>query len=150
MANRENGPARRPTSWWLDMLRRRAERMYEEELDLREPIPWTSEAERQAAIAFFNAAFRAEESGLRQAHELAAEVELSRFHFCKVFQQATGLSPHEYLVQLRIEYARQLLADPKLTITDIALAVGYATPSSFAASFRRVSGITPTAYRRSL
>lgn len=71
---RENGPSQRPTSWWLDMLKKRAERMYDEKLDLGEPIPWASEAERQAAIAFFNAAFRAEESGLRQAHELADEV----------------------------------------------------------------------------
>ncbi|XXY50426.1 ferritin-like domain-containing protein [Sorangium sp. So ce269] len=56
------------------MLRRRAARMYDEELDLSRPIPWESEEERQAAIAFFNAAFRAEESGLTQAHALADEV----------------------------------------------------------------------------
>ncbi|WP_437301343.1 ferritin-like domain-containing protein [Sorangium sp. So ce426] len=67
-------PVQRATSWWLSMLRRRAERMYDEELDLSRPIPWESEGERQAAIAFFNAAFRAEESGLMQAHALAAEV----------------------------------------------------------------------------
>src|SRR5262245_61404041 len=60
--------SRRPTAWWLAMLRRRAERMYEEKLKLDEPIQWTSEEERLAAIAFFNAAFRAEESGLTQAH----------------------------------------------------------------------------------
>jgi hypothetical protein len=56
------------------MLRRRAERMYDEELRLDEPIQWSSEEERTAAIAFFNAAFRAEESGLTQAHTLADEV----------------------------------------------------------------------------
>ncbi|AKT40310.1 ferritin-like domain-containing protein [Chondromyces crocatus] len=56
------------------MLRRRAERMYEEKLDLSTPIPWTSEEERSAAIAFFNAAYRAEESGLTQAHALADEI----------------------------------------------------------------------------
>jgi len=56
------------------MLRRRAERMYDEHLDLSEPIVFASEAERAAAIAFFNAAFRAEESGLSQAHTLADEV----------------------------------------------------------------------------
>lgn len=56
------------------MLRRRAERMYEERLDLSEPIRWESEEERRAAIAFFNAAYRAEESGLTQAHALADEV----------------------------------------------------------------------------
>src|SRR5215470_17447376 len=69
-----NTNARRPTGWWLSMLRRRAERMSEETLPLDEPIVWSSEAERLAAVAFFNAAFRAEESGLMQAHALADEV----------------------------------------------------------------------------
>jgi hypothetical protein len=57
------------------MLRRRAERMGDETLDLREPIRFTSDEERNAAIAFFNAAYRAEESGLAQAHALAATFE---------------------------------------------------------------------------
>ncbi|MEZ4295568.1 MAG: ferritin-like domain-containing protein [Polyangiaceae bacterium] len=70
----EKKSGERPTSWWLAMLRRRAERMYHEKLDLSRPIAWESEAERQAAIAFFNAAYRAEESGLGQAHALADEV----------------------------------------------------------------------------
>jgi hypothetical protein len=56
------------------MLRRRAERMYEEKLDLSVPIAFSSEVERNAALAFFNAAYRAEESGLTQAHELAREI----------------------------------------------------------------------------
>ena len=64
----------RPTSWWLAKLRQRAENMYEEKLALDEPIPF-SEEEREAAIRFFNAAYRAEESGLRQAHVLAEEME---------------------------------------------------------------------------
>jgi hypothetical protein len=67
--------ADRPTSFWLRLLEQRRERMYEEELDLSQPIVWEDEEERQAAIAFFNAAFRAEESGLRQAHEIAGDVE---------------------------------------------------------------------------
>jgi hypothetical protein len=66
--------SRRPTAWWLAMLRRRAERMYEEKLDLSEPIRFASEEEKNAAVAFFNAAYRAEESGLTQAHALADEV----------------------------------------------------------------------------
>jgi hypothetical protein len=48
--------------------------MANESLDLTTPMAWSSEAEREAAVRFFNAAFRAEESGLRQAHELAEEV----------------------------------------------------------------------------
>ena len=64
----------RPTSWWLDTLRKRRARMASEKLDLSQPIAFESPEEQKAAVAFFNAAFRAEESGLRQAHELADEV----------------------------------------------------------------------------
>jgi hypothetical protein len=49
--------------------------MADDKLDLSVPITWESEAEREAAISFFNAAFRAEESGLRQAHEMASDIE---------------------------------------------------------------------------
>jgi hypothetical protein len=68
------GSATLTTSDWLRLLRKRRERMDAETLDLSTPIVWDSEEERQAAIAFFNAAFRAEESGLRQAHEIADEI----------------------------------------------------------------------------
>jgi hypothetical protein len=64
----------RPTSWWLAALRKRRARMDAERLDLTSPPRFESPEEQQAAVAFFNAAFRAEESGLRQAHELADEV----------------------------------------------------------------------------
>lgn len=74
MASLARSPRTRSTSWWLEQLRRRRERMADEYLDLSTPVAWSSEAEQKAAVAFFNAAFRAEESGLRQAHELAAEV----------------------------------------------------------------------------
>jgi hypothetical protein len=64
----------RPTSFWLRLLKQRRDRMYDEKLDLSVPIEWESPEEQEAAIRFFNAAFRAEESGLRQAHEIADEV----------------------------------------------------------------------------
>jgi hypothetical protein len=66
----EGGP--RTTSFWLRALERRATR--DENVDFTDPIVWSSEAERRAAVKFFNAALRAEESGLRQAHELADDV----------------------------------------------------------------------------
>jgi hypothetical protein len=56
------------------MLRRRAARMHEERVDLSVPVAWESEREREACVAFFNAAFRAEESGLTQAHALADQL----------------------------------------------------------------------------
>jgi len=67
-------PVRRPTRWWLEILKRRAERMYEEKLDLSKPVEFSSDEERKACIAFFNGAYRAEESGLAGAHRLAGEV----------------------------------------------------------------------------
>jgi AraC family transcriptional regulator len=79
--------------------------------------------------------------------DLANLVAMSRFHFCHAFRLATGHTPHGWLSKLRIERARQLLAVPELRIIDVALAVGYQTPSAFSASFRRALGITPTQYR---
>ena len=88
-----------------------------------------------------------EEVGL---DELAALLSLSRFHFGTAFRLATGRTPHEWLVGERIGRARALLADPRLPVTEIALSIGYQTPSSFAAAFRKVVGATPSEFRRQL
>jgi len=82
--------------------------------------------------------------------ELAALVGLSRFHFCSAFRVATGRSPHAWLTEARMRRARALLADRQFPITQVALAVGFQTPSAFAASFRRVVGMSPSEYRRRL
>jgi AraC family transcriptional regulator len=82
--------------------------------------------------------------------ELADVVSLSRFYFCSAFRMATGYTPHEWLTRLRIEEARRLLAIQSMPITDIALSVGYQTPSAFAAAFRRLTGVSPREYRRRL
>ncbi|WP_246663711.1 helix-turn-helix domain-containing protein [Phyllobacterium endophyticum] len=80
--------------------------------------------------------------------ELADLVNLSRFHFCTAFRTATGYTPHEWLTHQRIAYAKRLLRDRRLTITDIALVVGYETHSSFGVTFRKVVGLTPSEFRR--
>lgn len=67
-------PVTRPTSWWLETLKKRAEKMYSEKLDLSKPVEFESEDERKACVKFFNAAYRAEESGKSGAHRLAEEV----------------------------------------------------------------------------
>lgn len=82
--------------------------------------------------------------------ELAELTSLSRSHFCTAFRHATGRTPHEWLIGLRLERARELLRNPKWRITDIALAVGYETASAFTAAFRRHTGGTPSDYRRCL
>lgn len=85
-----------------------------------------------------------------QLAELAALLGLSRHHFCTAFRLATGSTPREALIGLRIARARELLASPSARVTEIALAVGYRTPSAFAASFRKVVGVTPSRYRTAL
>jgi len=80
--------------------------------------------------------------------DLAALAALSRSHFCTAFRYATGCTPYEWLTRLRLERAQLLLRAPQARITDVALAVGYQTPSAFTAAFRRHTGATPSDYRR--
>jgi AraC family transcriptional regulator len=82
--------------------------------------------------------------------ELAALASLSRFHFCTAFRLATGQTPHNWLTAMRMQQARRLLAEQDLPIIHVALAVGYQTPSAFAATFRNATGVTPSAFRRAL
>jgi AraC family transcriptional regulator len=83
-------------------------------------------------------------------HQLADEVGLSPSHFCTAFRQSTGLPPHKYLLHSRVAQAKQLMADRRRNLTEIALKSGFASSSQFATTFRRIEGITPTAYRRGL
>jgi len=81
---------------------------------------------------------------------LADLVQLSPFHFSRAFKQSFGVPPHRYLSLRRIERAKALLANRKLSVTEIGLDVGFSETSSFTAAFRRITGETPTDYRRSL
>jgi AraC family transcriptional regulator len=81
---------------------------------------------------------------------LARLARLSSFHFCRAFKQTFGMPPHRYHTDRRIEHAKDLLAERKRTVTDIGLSVGYSETSSFSAAFRKSTGLTPSAYRRSI
>ncbi len=81
---------------------------------------------------------------------LADLVRLSPYHFLRCFKQVFGEPPHRYWAARRIERAKALLANPRASITEIALDVGFSTTSAFSAAFRRMTGQTPTDYRRSL
>lgn len=81
---------------------------------------------------------------------LAQLVRLSRYYFCRAFKQSFGMPPHHYHVHRRVEHAKSLLAKPGSSVTDIGLALGFSETSSFTAAFHKTTGLTPTAYRRSL
>jgi len=80
--------------------------------------------------------------------QLAAVIHMSRYHFARLFKQATGVSPHRFVLQRRIRAAATLLGDSTPSITAIARAVGFTTASHFSTTFRRSTGLTPTEYRR--
>jgi len=81
--------------------------------------------------------------------DLGAVVHMSPYYFARLFKKATGHSPHRFIVYRRIAVATALLADSTSSIGSIGRSVGFATASHFTTTFRRVTGVTPTAYRRS-
>jgi AraC family transcriptional regulator len=79
---------------------------------------------------------------------LARLVRLSQHHFCRAFKRSFGIPPHQYHVQGRIEHAKTLLADHTKSVTNIGLTVGYSQICSFSVAFRKMTGWTPSEYRR--
>jgi len=79
---------------------------------------------------------------------LASDAGLSRFHFCRAFKESTGLSPHSWLRQHRLEQAMNMLRDGDETVVSIAAALGYSSQTAFAAAFRKLTGETPSDWRR--
>lgn len=78
--------------------------------------------------------------------DLAREARLDIRSFTRAFRSATGLAPYEYLTMRRLERARDLLQSER-SITEIAMSVGYANPSKFAAAFRRLYDCSPREWR---
>jgi AraC family transcriptional regulator len=79
---------------------------------------------------------------------LASDAGLSRFHFCRSFKESTGLSPHAWLRQHRLEQAMNMLRDTEASVVSVAAALGYASQTAFAAAFRKLTGETPSNWRR--
>ncbi len=75
--------------------------------------------------------------------ELAANVQMSLWHFCRMFKQSTGPSPHRYLMRERIEAAKRLLAKPHRNLENIATELGFSDQSHLITMFRRFTGLTP-------
>lgn len=82
--------------------------------------------------------------------ELAAVVHLSPHHFCFLFKNAAGITPHQYVLRERIHEGMRRLAARRSSIAEVAGALGFANQSHFTAVFGKVTGTTPKRYRQSL
>ena len=84
--------------------------------------------------------------------DIAAAAHLSTYHLTRVFKKSTGVSPHQYLVQVRVNSARSLLTAGAgdRSLAEIAAAVGFADQSHLTRQFRRAFGRTPGRWRSSL
>lgn len=79
--------------------------------------------------------------------EISAVVEMSMYHFSRLFKQSTGFAPHQYVMNCRIAKAKKLLAESNKTIEQISEQVGFQSQSHFTNVFRKFMGITPKVYR---
>jgi len=77
----------------------------------------------------------------------AAQVDLSPFHFLRIFAKSIGATPHQYLLRSRLRRAARLLVEKERSVTDIALDVGFADLSNFVRSFHRAAGVPPGRFR---
>ncbi|GII76206.1 AraC family transcriptional regulator [Sphaerisporangium rufum] len=81
-------------------------------------------------------------------NDMARTAMFSKFHFSRVFQRVTGLSPGRFLSAVRLQEAKRLLASTSLTVTDISHRVGYSSVGTFSSRFTSSVGLSPTKYRQ--
>ncbi len=81
--------------------------------------------------------------------QLAAEANISPYHFSRLFKQTIGQSPHQFVMSYRIERSKEMLADPGKLMIDIALQCGFSDQAHFSRVFKQVEGVTPKAWRQS-
>jgi len=79
--------------------------------------------------------------------EIAAVADLSQYHFARAFRTSTGYTPQQYLMQQRIERAKQLLAENDLPIVEVSLRTGFKNQSHFTTLFRKFTKFTPKTWR---
>lgn len=80
--------------------------------------------------------------------DIASKLGMSQYYFCHLFKRSTGISPHQYLIQQRVEQAKHLLKQPERTILSVAMECGFANQSHFAKCFRQCTGMSPNQFRK--
>jgi AraC family transcriptional regulator len=107
--------------------------------------PSAMERRRAVEAAMWLEQNLAEPVGLEDA---ARQAGLSPFHFLRVFRKAIGVTPHQYLLRLRLRQAARLLAGGAMTVTEVALEVGFQDLSNFVRTFKRAAGVAPARFSK--
>lgn len=97
----------------------------------------------EEVTAYINDHFREDPS----VEALAKIASLSPYHFIRVFKKETGMTPHEYIVDLKIRTAKYLLKNTTIPVKDICFEAGFSGESVLCSTFKRITGYSPTAYR---
>jgi len=114
-------------------------------LTLRSYDDGLSRLQLQVALDFVNDHL----SGDFKLQDVAEQLGMSQYYFCRLFKQSMGIAPYQYVLQQRIETAKRLLVkQPDKAIAQIALECGFTSQSQMTQHFRKIAGTTPKAYRR--
>jgi AraC family transcriptional regulator len=112
---------------------------------LREPLRGgLSMRQLQKLQAYIDGNFTADIS----LQDMADLLDISRSHLLSAFKQSTGLSPYQYVLQMRVERAKVLMNNPRMSLSEIAKTIGFRTNLQLNRAFRRFSGIPPRDFRR--
>lgn len=107
-------------------------------------LPSNKEFYVQSALKYIENNFQNPELRI---DDICKQLSISHSHLCKLFQQQTGISIYHQLLLLRMQNAKLLLENTNEKIINVARAVGYSNVSYFCSEFRRLHGLSPTAYR---
>ncbi|WP_462153882.1 helix-turn-helix transcriptional regulator [Pseudoalteromonas piscicida] len=82
--------------------------------------------------------------------DLARQVNLSEFHFCRTFKESTTYTPQEYVTKIRLEYAKEKLSYSDNSLIDVAFSCGFNSQSHFGRLFVKAFGVSPAKYRKTV
>jgi AraC family transcriptional regulator len=96
------------------------------------------------AIEYMHAYF----SSKIRLDDMCKEIHVSHFHFIRTFKQNVGVSPHQYLLNVRIQKAEELLREKQYSVAEVAILCGFISSSHFSNTFKSIKGYSPSEYKK--